>query len=320
MKLSMDYDEDEEYEEEYDDSEPEEEEGRAVKPMTAILALLVLVVLSAIICAVLWNVTHSGRGKDNTERNPAKQTEEGEPGGEPVPGASSGADGEPASGTTPEESGEPAPGASSGADGEPASGTAPEESREPAPGDSASGAAGSGGAAGQESMVFAECTETVTPKEVINLRSVPSTGQADTIVAQARNGETFTRTGINSDTGWSRVEYNGQVLYAVSNYLTTDLTYQPPAAAADSNSVSTKDGRTIVFTECDDEVSPKIYVNLRLEPSTSEGNDTVHCRLEYGEVVHRTGISEDSGWSRVEYDGAVLYVVTSYIYVVEDSQ
>ncbi len=344
MKLSMDYDEDEEYEEEYDDSEPEEEEGRAVKPMTAILAILVLVVLSAIICAVLWNVTHSGRGKDNTEKNPAKQTEEGEPGGEPVPGASSGADGEPASGTapeesrepvpgassgadgepasgtTPEESREPAPGASSGADGEPASGTTPEESGEPAPGDSASGAAGSGGAAGQESMVFAECTETVTPKEVINLRSVPSTGQADTIVAQARNGETFTRTGINSDTGWSRVEYNGQVLYAVSNYLTVDLTYQPPAAAADSNSVSTKDGRTIVFTDCDDEVSPKIYVNLRLEPSTSEGNDTVHCRLEYGEVVHRTGISEDSGWSRVEYDGAVLYVVTSYIYVVEDSQ
>ena len=289
MKLSMDYDEDEDYEEEYDDSEPEEE-GRAVKPVTAILALLVLVALSAIICAVLWNVTHSGRGKDHTERIPAKQTEEAEPGGEPAPGAA------------PEESGEPAPGA------------APGESGEPEPGDSASGAAG------QEAMVFAECAETVTPKEVINLRSVPSTGQADTIVAQARNGEILTRTGINGDTGWSRVEYNGQVLYAVSNYLTVDLAYQPPAAATDSNSVSTKDGRTIVFTDCDDEVSPKIYVNLRLEPSTSEGNDTVHCRLEYGEVVHRTGISEDSGWSRVEYDGAVLYVVTSYIYVVEDSQ
>ena len=337
MKLSMDYDEDEDYEEEYDDSEPEEE-GRAVKPVTAILALLVLVALSAIICAVLWNVTHSGRGKDHTERIPAKQTEEAEPGGEPAPGAVPEESGEPASGASPEESGEPASGASSEESGEPAPGASPEESGEPAPGaapeesgEPAPGAApgesgepepgdSASGAAGQEAMVFAECAETVTPKEVINLRSVPSTGQADTIVAQARNGEILTRTGINGDTGWSRVEYNGQVLYAVSNYLTVDLAYQPPAAATDSNSVSTKDGRTIVFTDCDDEVSPKIYVNLRLEPSTSEGNDTVHCRLEYGEVVHRTGISEDSGWSRVEYDGAVLYVVTSYIYVVEDSQ
>ena len=87
-----------------------------------------------------------------------------------------------------------------------------------------------------------------------------------------------------------------------------------------ANRVSTMDGRVIVFTDCDDVVSPKEYVNLRLEPSTSEGNATVHCRLNYGETVHRTGISEDSGWSRVEKDGVVCYVVTSYVYVVEETQ
>ena len=59
-------------------------------------------------------------------------------------------------------------------------------------------------------------------------------------------------------------------------------------------------------------------MNLRLEPSTSEGNATIHCRLNYGETVHRTGISEDSGWSRVEKDGVVCYVVTSLIYVPEE--
>lgn len=88
-------------------------------------------------------------------------------------------------------------------------------------------------------------------------------------------------------------------------------------AASDSNRVPTKDGRVIVFTDCDDIVSPKEYVNLRLEPSTSEGNATIHCQLNYGETVHRTGISEDSGWSRVEKDGVVCYVVTSLIYVIE---
>lgn len=87
-----------------------------------------------------------------------------------------------------------------------------------------------------------------------------------------------------------------------------------------ANRVSTMDSRVIVFTDCDDVVSPKEYVNLRLEPSTSEGNATVHCRLNYGETVHRTGISEDSGWSRVEKDGVVCYVVTSYVYVVEETQ
>ena len=34
-----------------------------------------------------------------------------------------------------------------------------------------------------------------------------------------KNGEVVTRTGINRDVGWSRVEYNGQTLYCVSSYL-----------------------------------------------------------------------------------------------------
>lgn len=99
---------------------------------------------------------------------------------------------------------------------------------------------------------------------------------------------------------------------------TPEVTATPqPVVTTDPNRVSTKDGRVIVFTDCDDIVTPKEYVNLRLEPSTSEGNATVHCRLNYGETVHRTGISEDSGWSRVEKDGVVCYVVTSLIYVPE---
>ncbi|MCM1188836.1 MAG: SH3 domain-containing protein [bacterium] len=269
----------------------------------------------------------SGTGSGETGE-PGSGTGSGES-GEPGSGTGSGESGESGSGTGSGESGEPGSGTGSGESGEPGSGTGSGESGEPGngPGSEENGGTEPGEASGptQEEksengiMSFAECQDTVTPKELINLRSAPSTAQADNIVTQAVNGEILARTGINDDTGWSRLEYNGQTLYAVSRYLTEDLTYQPPVSAPDANRVSTKDGRTIVFTDCDDRVSPKIHVNLRLEPSTSEGNATVHCTLDYGEVVHRTGISEESGWSRVEYDGNVLYVVSSYVYVVEES-
>ena len=81
--------------------------------------------------------------------------------------------------------------------------------------------------------------------------------------------------------------------------------------------MTTSSGRVVTFIDCDDLVSPKIYCNLRSEPSTDEGNGSIYYQLQYGEQVHRTGYDEDSGWSRVEYDGQVLYVVTSLIYVVE---
>ena len=60
----------------------------------------------------------------------------------------------------------------------------------------------------------------MTPKIEINLRSIPSVTNPDSVVvATVPNGEIFVRTGINTEVGWSRVEYNGQVLYCVSSYL-----------------------------------------------------------------------------------------------------
>ena len=169
---------------------------------------------------------------------------------------------------------------------------------------------------GDTSMRFTAVDETVTAKDVLNLRSAPTTADSENVVAQLKNGESTKRIGMNNDTGWSKLEYNGQTVYAVSRYLTTDLAYKPPVQKTNPNRVNTLDGRVIIFTDCDDYISPKEYVNLRLEPSTSEGNDTIHARLNYGEVVHRTGYSADAGWSRVEYNGQVVYVVTSYMIIV----
>lgn len=168
-----------------------------------------------------------------------------------------------------------------------------------------------------EAMDFTECNDTITAKDVTNLRSAPSTLDEGNIVSQLHNGDTLLRTGINETMGWSRLEYNGQVVYAVNNYLTTDLNYKPPVMAGNPNRVTTKDERVIIFTDHDDQITPKEYVNLRTEPSTSEGDATVRCQVKNGEVLHRTGYSADSGWSRVEYNGEVLYVVSSMVYAVE---
>lgn len=85
-----------------------------------------------------------------------------------------------------------------------------------------------------------------------------------------------------------------------------------------SNQVVTKDGRVFEFKECDDYMTPKEYVNLRTEPSVEQGDATVSCTLNAGQVVHRTGDSGEMGWSRVEYNDQVLYVITSNMNVVKE--
>ena len=61
----------------------------------------------------------------------------------------------------------------------------------------------------------------VTAKIEVNLRALPSVTNPDaTVIAVLHNGEYVTRTGINEEYGWSRVDYNGQTLYCISSYLT----------------------------------------------------------------------------------------------------
>ena len=69
---------------------------------------------------------------------------------------------------------------------------------------------------------FEPIQDRVTAKMEVNLRTLPSVEDPRcVVVAKLKNGEIVNRTGINRDVGWSRVEYQGQTLYCVSNYLTT---------------------------------------------------------------------------------------------------
>ena len=160
-------------------------------------------------------------------------------------------------------------------------------------------------------MRFAEVNEEVTAKDSTNLRNIPSQGEDSTVVYTLRNGESLTRTGI-SDSGWSRLTYNGQTVYAVSSYLTTDLGYQAPAENVQEGAGS-GDGLKTRFSERNEQVTAKIEVNLRALPSVTNPDAVVVAVLHNGEYVTRTGINEDYGWSRVEYEGQTLYCISSYL-------
>ncbi len=149
-------------------------------------------------------------------------------------------------------------------------------------------------------IIFTEVNETVTAKQETNLRSEPSTLNDNTVVCRLVHGDTATRTGIGHN-GWSRVIYNGQTLYAVSNYLTTDMN--------DTGQQAPPQGP--VYTPVSEQVTAKIETNLRTAPSTASG-DTVVAVLHNGEVLTRTAIG-DNGWSQLDYNGQTVYAVSSYL-------
>lgn len=160
-------------------------------------------------------------------------------------------------------------------------------------------------------MPFTAVEEEVTAKDSTNLRNIPSQGDDSTVVYTLKNGETAKRTGV-SESGWSRLVYNDQTVYAVSSFLTTDLGYQMPKQEAQEGAGS-GDGLKTKFADRSEQVTAKIEVNLRALPSVTNPDAVVVAVLHNGEYATRTGINEDYGWSRVEYNGQTLYAISSYL-------
>lgn len=67
------------------------------------------------------------------------------------------------------------------------------------------------------------------------------------------------------------------------------------------------------FESISDRVTAKVEVNLRSLPSVDNPDCVVVASIKNGEVVERTGINRDVGWSRVVYNGQTLYCVTRYL-------
>ncbi|MBQ4066836.1 MAG: SH3 domain-containing protein [Clostridia bacterium] len=147
---------------------------------------------------------------------------------------------------------------------------------------------------------YSQVSETVTAKELTNLRDAPTT--KSNVVMQLKNGDRITRTGIGTN-GWSRLELNGTTLYAITSYLTTDLSYSTDVPV-DQDVVL---GQT--FAPRDDSVTAKELVNLRAQPTT---DSEIIGTLKNGDFLKRVAVS-DKGWSRLEYNGRQVYAVTSYL-------
>ena len=157
-------------------------------------------------------------------------------------------------------------------------------------------------------MEFESVNETVSAVEKVNLRTVPNTeaGKSEVLI-QLQPGEVAVRIGI-SDSGWSKLKYNGVTCYAVSRYL----------KQIDSNNEHNNSSQIQTeFDEIHDKVTAKEEVNLRTMPSTEHPECVIACKLKNGEVIPRTGINRELGWSRVEINGQTLYCITSYLKAVD---
>lgn len=293
-------------EDDFADDSPEDGEIVIRFKLWMIPAFIGMVILAILICIPLWKLSHHNSNDGAGDTLPAVIVTEETKTTETVTEPETTAIPEPTAAPTATPEPTVAPTATTETTATPTPAATPEN--RPVVADTPAPAPVSDG-----SMTFIEVNDTVTAKDVSNLRSTPSTSEEGNVVGQLKNGETLTRTGRNDDTGWSRLNYNGQTVYAVSAYLTTDTSYKTPTVPVNSNRVSTQDGRVIVFVDCDDYITPKDLINLRTEPSTSEGESTVRTQVRNGTNLHRTGYSEASGWSRVEYNGEILYAVTSYV-------
>ena len=169
---------------------------------------------------------------------------------------------------------------------------------------------------------FSPVNESVTAKKLVNLRKLPSVEHEDAVViAQLKNGDVATRVGV-SDNGWSKLTYQGQTCYAVTSYLeivgSNGTSVSNDIGNGSSATEVQSDGEIQTqFEPIQDRVTAKVEVNLRSLPSVEDPRCVVVATLKNGEVVTRNGINRDVGWSRVEYQGQILYCVSNYLTAAE---
>ena len=169
---------------------------------------------------------------------------------------------------------------------------------------------------------FVAVNQLVTAKKMVNLRKLPSVEHEDAVVLDTLdNGEIATCVGV-SDNGWSKLNYKGMTCYAVSSYLTevTDASAVPDSGTPETQPEEDTAQQLEIQTQfefVDDRVTAKKAVNLRSLPSVEDPRCVVVAQLDNGVVIRRTGINQDLGWSRVDYNGQPLYCITSYLKVVD---
>ena len=134
---------------------------------------------------------------------------------------------------------------------------------------------------------FTDVNETVYTTDVCNIRKNYSTSSDK--IATVKSGTALKRTGVG-DNGWSRIEYNGQVAYITSQYL--------------SNTAP-----EVKFSNVNETLYAKQDCNVRKSYSTD--SEKVGY-LTAGQEVIRIGVGEN-GWSKIKYNGQEYYVATNLL-------
>ena len=161
---------------------------------------------------------------------------------------------------------------------------------------------------------FEAVSEQVTAKEETNLRNIPSQDSDSQVLRTLVNGEVAQRIAVSKN-GWSKLTLDGNVYYAVSDYLTTDLAYVAPKQV---EYLPSEMGIETQFVAANQLVTAKKLVNLRKLPSVEHEDAEVLFELHNGDVASCVGVS-DNGWSKLIYKGVTCYAVSSYLTEVTDA-
>ena len=161
---------------------------------------------------------------------------------------------------------------------------------------------------------FDEISDQVTAKQETNLRNIPSQDEDSVVLRTLLNGEVVQRIAVSSN-GWSKLLVDGNVYYAVTNYLTTDLAYTAPPV---EEYLPSEMGIQTQFVGVNQLVTAKQRVNLRKLPSVEHEDAVILDELNNGEIATCVGVS-DNGWSKLIYKGVTCYAVTSYLQEVTDA-
>ncbi len=154
--------------------------------------------------------------------------------------------------------------------------------------------------------IFVPANDRVTAKQEVNLRALPTTDSE--VIGKLTSGTFLPRTAIG-DKGWSRLDYKGQTVYAVTNYLTTEAPEIKPEQTPEDSTTVTE--YSMEFALVTVNVTAKEEVNLRDKPTT-DGSNIVYT-LKNGEYITKTGVCKQSGWARLEYNGQTVYCIDSFL-------
>lgn len=135
----------------------------------------------------------------------------------------------------------------------------------------------------------------------LNLRSE---GRANaTAIGRLPNGATVTV--VEKGAVWTRVYYNGQTGYAMSDY----LTFAEETPASEPTPGATAGGTAMVTLENTSET-----LNLRMDP---EASAPILARLKHGTAL--TVLSRGAEWTQVSYAGMTGHVMNMFVTFAGDS-